>query len=114
MPDSHEALVVNTLGHSAGALVFGIFLFLLLRDRAGARLRGSWLSVGAAGLAFGWNAGSLFVLTVASADPFVASLITAFSLSFLSLLPAVLLQLSLAANWKPETVSGYLTRAVGV
>ena len=29
----NESLLVNALGHSAGLLIFGIFLVLLLRDR---------------------------------------------------------------------------------
>ena len=55
-------MLVNILGHLAGALIFGIFLYLLLRDRAGTRLRGSRLSILAAVLAFLWNLTSLVVL----------------------------------------------------
>jgi hypothetical protein len=51
MSTFHEAQLVNAIGHSAGAIIFGIFLYLLLRDRSGARLRGSWLSFAAGGLA---------------------------------------------------------------
>ena len=36
----NESLLVNTLGHSAGVLIFGIFLYLLIEDRAARRLRG--------------------------------------------------------------------------
>ena len=77
MNSLHELQLVNTLGHSAGAIIFGIFLYLLLRDRAGTRLRGSWLSVAAASLAFLWNVGSLAVLITPSNDPVVTSLIQA-------------------------------------
>jgi hypothetical protein len=50
----HEPLLVNAIGHSAGAVIFGIFLFLFLKDRGSSRfLRGSWLSFGAGGLALG-------------------------------------------------------------
>ncbi|MCX6622693.1 MAG: hypothetical protein NTY38_16820, partial [Acidobacteria bacterium] len=51
----HEPLLVNTLGHSIGALLFGIFVFLLLNDRSRSRLRESHLSIAAGTLAFGWN-----------------------------------------------------------
>ena len=48
----HGSSLLNMAGHCAGALIFGIFLFLLARDRAGSRLRGSGLTFAAAGLAF--------------------------------------------------------------
>ena len=37
----NESLLGNTLGHSAGILIFGIFLYLLIQDRAAHRLRGA-------------------------------------------------------------------------
>src|ERR1700745_3479049 len=95
MPRLHEPQIVNILGHFAGAIIFGIFVYLLLRDRAGTRLRGSWLSVAAAGRAFLWNAGSLSVLVVSSASSGYTRVLVWFSFSVLSLLPAVLLHLSL-------------------
>ena len=58
----NESLLVNTLGHSAGVLIFGIFLVLLLRDRAARRLRGGLKSILAALLALIWNVASLIVL----------------------------------------------------
>jgi two-component system LytT family sensor kinase len=109
VPNSHEPLLINTLGHSAGALIFGIFLFLLLRDR-----RGSWLSVAAGGLAFAWNACSLIVVTGAGIAPPIVSVITAFAFSALSLLPAVLLHLSLKGELKAVVLCGYATSAVAV
>src|SRR5580700_9897998 len=57
-----ESLLVNTLGHAAGVLIFGIFLFLLIQDRAARRLRGSFKSMLAAALALVWNLASLLVL----------------------------------------------------
>jgi hypothetical protein len=68
MSTFHETQLVNTLGHSAGAIIFGIFLYLLLRDRSGTRLRGSWLSFAAGGLAFLWNIGSLAVLITSAGN----------------------------------------------
>jgi hypothetical protein len=63
MSGMEESQLVNTIGHSAGAIIFGIFLVLLLRDRAPTGLRSSWRSLSAAALAFLWNIGSLAVLT---------------------------------------------------
>ena len=55
MPNIHQPQLVNLIGHSAGAVIFGIFLLLLLRDRAAVRLRASWPCITAAALAFLWN-----------------------------------------------------------
>ena len=114
MNSLHELQLVNTLGHTAGAIIFGIFLYLLLRDRAGTRLRGSWLSVAAASLAFLWNVGSLAVLITLSSDRGGTSLIVFFSFSVLSVLPAVLLHLSLTDGFDPIVAAGYGTSAAAV
>jgi two-component system, LytTR family, sensor kinase len=107
MTSIHELQLVNTLGHSAGAIIFGIFLYLLVRDRAGSRLRGSWLSVTAASLAFLWNVGSLAVLFTAGNHPVEGEAVVFFSFSVLSLLPAVLLHLSLDDGLDPVVALGY-------
>jgi two-component system LytT family sensor kinase len=115
MTNIHEALLVNTIGHFAGTVIFGIFLFLLLRDRVGARLRGSWLSVSAAGCAFLWNLGSVAVLiTPATESVAVTNLLIAFSFSVLSVLPAILLHLSLDRKLWPVAAAGYALSATAV
>ncbi len=117
MPDTfdiHEPLLVNTLGHSAGVLVFGIFLFLFLRDWRNARLRGSWLPAAAAALALLWNLGSLIVLASAAMPVPDTELIVAFSFSVLSLLPAVLLHISLDGRFRPVWIAGYVLSANAV
>jgi hypothetical protein len=109
VPNIHEPLLVNAIGHSAGALLFGIFLFLFLKDRAGSRfLRGSWLSFAAAGLAFLWDAGSLAALIASTRSLRYEQLLIAFSFAMLSLLPAVLLHLSLGANLPVIVSLGYV------
>ncbi|MFN3323586.1 MAG: histidine kinase [Bryobacteraceae bacterium] len=110
----HEPLLVNTLGHAAGALIFGIFVYLLLRDRAGASLRGSRLSIAAACLAFLWNFLSLTVLAMESPTGVSASLLVTMSSSVLSLLPAVLLHLSLEGRFRGIVVSAYLLSALTI
>ncbi len=107
MPNIHEPLLVNTVGHSAGAVLFGIFLFLLIRDRAGGRFRDRWQSFTAATLAFLWNAGSLAVLATASTTGVATSVLVAFSFSVLSFLPAVLLHISLGDRLRPVIAAGY-------
>jgi two-component system LytT family sensor kinase len=110
----HEPQLVNTVGHSAGAIIFGIFLYLLLRDRSGARLRGSWLSVAAAGLAFLWNAGSLAVLIASASNSRAADLLAFFCFAILSLLPAVLLHLSLDRSFVPFISCGYALSLISI
>ena len=114
MSNLHEPQIVNILGHAGGAVIFGIFLFLLLRDRAGTRLRGSWLSVLAASLAFLWNVGSLSVLIASSNHSEYVPLVVFFSFSVLSLLPAVLLQLSLEGSFRPLLTCGYALSLVAI
>lgn len=114
MSNLHEPQIVNILGHSAGAIIFGIFLFLLLRDRAGARLRTSRLSVLAASLAFLWNVGSLSVLISSSHDSEYGRLVVFLSFSVLSLLPAVLLQLSLEGGFRPIITCGYTLSSAAI
>jgi len=113
VPDIHEPLLVNLIGHTAGAVIFGIFLILFLKDRAGSGfLRGSWLSFAAAALAFLWDTISLAALSI----PFGSYRGFAVALSFamLSLLPAVLLDLSLEGRLRGIVAAGYALSAVAV
>ncbi len=103
----HEPLLVNTLGHSAGTVVFAIFLFLLVRDRAGARLRGSRLTLAAAALALAWNFASLLVIALQDLGGIVSPILVAVSSSALSLLPAVLLHLSIGSLFAGIRASAY-------
>src|SRR5580658_2592099 len=104
-----ESLLVNTLGHAAGVLIFGIFLFLLIQDRAARRLRGSTKSMLAAALALVWNLASLLVLGMGART---GSDTVAFSV--LSLLPAVLFDLCLAGRQRLLVCAGYGLSAVAI
>jgi two-component system LytT family sensor kinase len=104
-------VLVNALGHSAGVLIFGIFLYLLLQDRAARRLAGSTKSMIAAALALLWNLASLIVL---GANPLGASSATQFTtvmaaigFSVVSLLPAVLFDLCLQERFRVLARLGY-------
>lgn len=108
MPNIHEPQLVNSIGHSAGAVLFGIFLFLLIRDRAAARFRDRWQSFTAALLAFLWNVGSLAVLATSATASNWTPLLVAFSFSVLSFLPAVLLHISLGKSLQPISATGYV------
>ncbi len=117
MPDRlslHAPLLVNTIGHCAGALAFGILLYLLVLDWRRATAGRSILPSVAAGLAFLWNVGSLIgMATPAAGDP-LADAIVAASFSVLSLLPAVLLHISLRSRPRYLWISGYVISALAV
>src|SRR5579872_2434846 len=110
MLNEHEPLIVNAAGHLAGAIVFGIFLVLALRGSAVRRSREGWLSVASAGLAWLWNASSFATLILPAGTARWA--LEAASFSSLSLLPAVLLHLSLNGRFRGIANSGYLLSAV--
>jgi len=103
----NESLLVNTLGHSAGVLIFGIFLVLLLRDRAARRLRGGVKSMVAALLALVWNVASLIVLGSISPNTLFVRITIAIGFSVLSLLPAVLFDLCLDRRHRLLVQAGY-------
>jgi hypothetical protein len=108
------APLINILGHTAGAVLFGIFLALLFSRRGWSGGRGRRLSGLAAILSLGWNLGSLAVLVwPAMPDPWQSWLI-ALSFSFLSALPAVLLHISLDGRLRPIALCGYALSGVAV
>jgi two-component system LytT family sensor kinase len=105
--DLHEPLLINIAGHAAGAIIFGIFLVLFLVDRRGARLQDRWLTAVAGGLAFLWNISSLASLAALYTKSALANPLITVSFCVLSLLPAVLLQLSLEKGPKAVWVASY-------
>jgi hypothetical protein len=105
---AHEPLLVNLLGHSAGALIYGIFLVLLWRDRSG------WAPRAAAALALIWNLCSLIVLLTEGVNEEVQQGLVVVATSALSLLPALLLEISLEGRLRWATRSGYLLSGIAV
>lgn len=109
MPDRlsmHAPVLVNTLGHCAGTVIFGILLYYLLLDWRRDRVAASILPSVAATLALLWNLGSLIGMATVAGDP-VSDAIVAASFSVLSLLPAVLLSISLRGERPMLALSGY-------
>ena len=110
MPDRlsiHAPVLVNTIGHCAGAVIFGILLHLFLLDWRRATSERSALPVIAAGLGLLWNLGSLIGMATAPQGDPIADAIVAGSFSVLSLLPAVLLHISLRSRHPALWVTGY-------
>ena len=114
MAGLNQPLLINILGHAAGALIFAIFLVLLYSGRGWSGMRGRYLSGMAAGLSLAWNAGSLIVLAWPGLPAPVLAGVVAVSFSVLSLLPAVLLHLSLEGSRPKLIAAGYLLSAVAV
>jgi len=109
-----QSLLINILGHAAGALIFAIFLCLLFSGRGWSGGRGRYLPGLAAALSLAWNAGSLVVLAWPGMPASAGGLVAALSFSALSLLPAVLLHVSLEDRQKPLVICGYILSAVAV
>lgn len=108
------SLLVNALGHSAGVLIFSIFLFLLIQDRSARQLRGSTKSMLAAALALVWNLASLIVLGMGTHSGTFKNLMVALAFTVLSLLPAVLFDLCLAGRQWPLAAAGYALSSIAV
>ena len=110
----NQPLLINILGHAAGALIFAIFLVLLYSGRGWSGMQGRYLSALAAVLSLAWNLGSLVVLAWPGLPPLVLYLVVATSFSVLSLLPAVLLQVSLEGSWPALAAAGYALSAAAI
>lgn len=101
-------LAVNTLGHVAGVLIFGIFLTLVLSQRTFPQLRTSRLSLAGAALALIWNLASLIVVLVGPSLGLIERIVAGVGFCALSLLPSVLLDLALANRFPIIVRCGYL------
>jgi signal transduction histidine kinase len=108
MSPAAPPLLANWIGYTAGALVFGIFLVLVVKDLSGRSLRASWRTVAAASMAFLWNAGALASLFVDS------YLLRLFTTAALSLLPALLLDLLVEGRTKRLVAAAYAVSALSV
>ena len=117
MPDwlsIHEPVLVNTIGHCAGAVIFGMLLYFFLVNRCSAGEERSSLPAVAAALAMLWNLGSLVALAAGPRGSQLAGAIVALSFSVLSLLPAVLLHISLQSRRRAVWIAGYVVSGIAV
>ena len=109
-----DPTLINTIGHSAGVLLFGFIITLLFRDRHTHGVRYTQLSVLAAALALGWNVGSLVALGVDNPDRLSMQILTTASFALLSVLPAVLLQVTLQGQLVAVACAGYAISGAAV
>jgi hypothetical protein len=117
MPDRlsfHGPVLVNTVGHCAGAIIFGILLYLFVMSWKRAHGGRSSLPAIAAVLGMLWNVGSLIALASDGYEGSVFPIIGAASFSVLSILPAVLLHISLGPDHRRTWVTGYCLSLVAV
>jgi hypothetical protein len=103
----HEPHLVNLLGHTIGALLFGAFLALLLGQPTSSRR-----SALAAGLALLWNCLSIAALAAQERGWDYAGLLAGAGVSALLLLPAVLLHIALAGRARRIVQAGYFLSGV--
>lgn len=103
-----DPVLINTIGHTAGILLFGLFAILLIRDWRAHGIRHIKLSLIAALLALGWNIGSLIVLASSDPDSLLIEFVIMASFSVLSMLPAVLLHVALQGKQPWIVGTGYL------
>lgn len=117
MPDwlsIHEPVLVNTIGHGAGAVLFGFLLSLFLVNWRQARQERSGLPALAAALATLWNVGSMVALAAGPENGIVVDVFVAGSFSALSLLPAVLLHIHLESRHRELWICGYALSAIAM
>src|SRR6202034_554993 len=96
------------------AMIFGMLVYFLLVNGHRARDGRSRLPVVAAVLAMLWNLGSLIAIATGPTGGMAADVIVAASFSVLSLLPAVLLHISLESRHRALWVAGYILSGVAV
>lgn len=117
MPDwlgFHEPVLVNTIGHCAGAAIFATLLWFFMLNWWRAGEHRTILPALAAALALVWNVGALIALAAGPTGGFAIDLTSAASFSVLSLLPAVLLHISLQKHHPRLWKAGYTISATAV
>jgi two-component system, LytTR family, sensor kinase len=107
-----DPVLINTIGHTAGLLLFGLTIVLLIRDWRSNGVRQTRLSVVAAALALAWNVGSLIAL--GSSDESLIRIVMTLSFSVLSLMPAILLQVALHGRQRVIVALGYLVSLIAI
>lgn len=110
----HNPLLINSIGHTAGLLVFGLVIALFIQDARNRAVPQARLSLAAAALAFCWNLGSLIAIASRDQSPLLIGLVMTASFSVLSFLPAVLFQVALRQRQPLLTIGGYLVSTCAV
>ena len=112
--DARNPLLINTVGHSVGLLLFSVLVGLLIADWRRNGIRQTGLTLTAATLALLWNLGSLLVLASSRASIATLDTLVTFSFSVLTILPAVLLNVVLPQRKRLIVASGYAISLVAI
>ena len=104
-PAAASGHLINWFGHAAGAVVFGLFLGLLWKDRSPGREK----ALAATAIALLWNLAALMGLWQGAEGPLLA----AFSSSAFSVLPALLFDLVIRGTPAWAMRAGYLLSIAG-
>ena len=109
-----SSIFVDTIGHAAGLVIFGLLIILLLRNWRYGEQPQKKLSLAVAGLVCLWNISELVVL--AAGNQLTPVTHSAIDLSYccLSLLPAVLLHIALGDRMRMLAWSGYILSAAAI
>ncbi len=102
-----DPVLINTIGHTAGMLLFGVIIWLLIRDRRTHGMRTTSLPISAAVLALAWNVGSLIATGYPNPNSVFIEVVMALSFSVLSMLPAILLHLAVKGQQTTLQWIGY-------
>lgn len=105
--DLHGHHWINAIGHSAGLIVFATLCLLLWRDAQSTGQRLRLRPVATTLLALSWDLNLLLGLIFRQSWPWLANGFAALAFASLSLLPAVLLDITLAGRLRPLRWSGY-------
>ena len=110
----HDPILINTVGHTAGLLLFAVIIALLLRDGTVHGLGQTKMSLIAASLALGWNVGALVTSHCLHPGSLLVRVIMTASFSLLSLLPAVLLHVAARGRQRAIVLLGYALSSCAV
>ncbi len=111
----HSSVFVDTVGHCVGSFLFGFLILLFVRERRFDIQLENRLSIVAASLVFLWNVSELVVLGFATTLGIKqVHFATVVSFCSLSMLPAVLLHISLENRWKRIAFVGYALSAAAI
>lgn len=110
--DLHGNHWINTVGHSAGVVVFANLGWLLYRDAQRSAQPVRALPIVSTSLALVFDLFLLLALAFRERDAFVANAFAALAFAALSLLPAVLLDISLQGQSPRLRGAGYLVGSV--
>jgi two-component system LytT family sensor kinase len=110
----HDQIFIDTVGHCAGLVLFGLLVGLLWRNKPPENTRQGKLSLAAAVLVFVWNGAELLLLVQPRLPHTVLQAAADTSLLCLNFLPAILLHVALDGRLRPVAVTGYGLSAVSL